>query len=127
MSTNNRKANKIMATTAINTKYGTFGVTDNGKGGTILSYNGHKICGFEKIAWWNKDAIENAIKANRKEIKERILKVKSSGVKVTEQNIVEVLEDARTLLGDRNNGYFSRRLTEILEHLGTSNTNGLYE
>jgi hypothetical protein len=45
----------------ITTKYGHFGVTDNGNNGTILSLNGNKVCEFPTISWWDKDNIEKAL------------------------------------------------------------------
>ena len=45
----------------ITTKYGHFGVTDNGNNGTILSMNGNKVCEFPTISWWDKDKLEKAL------------------------------------------------------------------
>lgn len=45
----------------ITTKYGLFGVTDNGNNGTILSVNGNKVCEFPTISWWDKDKLEKAL------------------------------------------------------------------
>lgn len=45
----------------ITTKYGHFGVTDNGNNGTILSLNGNRVCEFPAISWWDKDKLEKAL------------------------------------------------------------------
>lgn len=45
----------------ITTKYGHFGVTDNGSNGSILSLNGKKVCEFPTISWWDKDKLEKAL------------------------------------------------------------------
>lgn len=45
----------------ITTKYGHFGVTDNGNNGTIVSVNGNKVCEFPTISWWDKDKLEKAL------------------------------------------------------------------
>lgn len=45
----------------ITTKYGHFGVTDNGNNGTIVSVNNNKVCEFPTISWWDKDKLVKAL------------------------------------------------------------------
>lgn len=52
---------KYMINGYITTKYGVFGVTDNGSNGTILSVNSNKVYEFPTISWWDKDNIEKAL------------------------------------------------------------------
>lgn len=65
----------------IRTKFGTFDVTDNNNGGTIISLAGTKIAEFGKVSWWNVDSLENAIEQNIEIINERI-KQRNSGKSV---------------------------------------------
>ena len=56
----------------ISVKFGTFNVVENKENNGISIYNGdNKVLDIANINWWDKDAIENAMYAKEKLIKER--------------------------------------------------------
>ena len=73
----------------MNTKFGNFEVSDNGKGGAILSMSGVQIIQFPTTPWWNKDELLKRLDKNRKVVTQRISeKVGNVSVKQTIENVV---------------------------------------
>ena len=98
---------------AITTKYGVFEVSDNGNGGANLYVGGVKVCEFPKVAWWNKDAIENGIEQHHELIEKRIKERDTdNGVNVTRDNAKEVIGQLINVFGKEKNGFFASRLKQ---------------
>lgn len=102
----------------ITTKYGTFNVADNGKGGAIISVGNVKIAEFPKVSWWNWDSLENAIEQNIEEINKRIEeRVNNKSVTITKENALQVLEQLTQVLGNEEKGFYSSRIKQCMNKL----------
>ena len=83
---NNKNKLRIM-----NTKFGNFEVSDNGKGcGAVLKMNGVQIIQFPTTPWWDKDTILKRLDKNKKLVESRIAKnvAKETPKKQTLEDIV---------------------------------------
>ena len=101
---------------AIQTKYGEFNAVDNNNGGVTLFVGDKKIIEFPNVAWWNLDAIENAIEKNIELINKRIDE-RLNTLEVTRDNAAEVLEQLINVLGNEQKGFYSSRLKQCLNKL----------
>ena len=101
---------------AIQTKYGEFNAVDNNNGGVALFVGDKKIIEFPNVAWWNLDAIENAIEKNIELINKRIDE-RLNTLEVTRDNAAEVLEQLINVLGNEQKGVYSSRLKQCLNKL----------
>ena len=101
---------------AIQTKYGEFNAVDNNNGGVSLFVGDKKIIEFPNVAWWNLDAIENAIEKNIELINKRIDE-RLNTLEVTRDNAAEVLEQLINVLGNEQKGFYSSRLKQCLNKL----------
>ena len=101
---------------AIQTKYGEFNAVDNNNGGVALFVGDKKIIEFPNVAWWNLDAIENAIEKNIELINKRIDE-RLNTLEVTRDNAAEVLEQLINVLGNEQKGFYSSRLKQCLNKL----------
>ena len=101
---------------AIQTKYGEFNAVDNNNGGVALFVGDKKIIEFPNVAWWNLDAIENAIEKNIELINKRI-EERVNTLEVTRDNAAEVLEQLINVLGNEQKGFYSSRLKQCLNKL----------
>lgn len=101
---------------AIQTKYGEFNAVDNNNGGVALFVGDKKIIEFPNVAWWNLDAIENAIEKNIELINKRIDE-RLNTLEVTRDNAAEVLEQLINVLGNEQKGFYSSRLKPCLNKL----------
>ena len=102
----------------IQTKYGEFNAVDNNNGGVSLFVNDKKIIEFPNVAWWNLDAIENAIEKNieliNKHIEER---ANRTNVNITKDNALQVLEQLTQVLGNEQKGFYSSHLKQCINKL----------
>ena len=103
----------------INTKLGTFNVSDNGKNGAIISIAGIKIAEFPKVSWWNVDSLENAIEQNAEVITQRIAERvnNTKAVEITKDNALQTLEKLIEVLGNEEKGFYSSRLKQCINKL----------
>lgn len=79
------------------TKFGDFEVSDNGKGGAILSMSGVQIIQFPTTPWWDKDTLLKRLDKNKKLVEKRIAEKveKESPKKRTLENIVTDYKDLK--------------------------------
>lgn len=102
----------------IQTKYGEFNAVDNNNGGVALFVDDKKIIEFPNVAWWNLDAIENAIEKNIELINKRIEeRVDSKSVDITRENALQVLEQLIQVFGNEQKGFYSSRLKQCVNKL----------
>lgn len=101
---------------AIQTKYGEFNAVDNNNGGVALFVGDKKIIEFPNVAWWNLDAIENAIEKNI-ELINTLIDERLNTLEVTRDNAVEVLEQLINVLGNEQKGFYLSRLKQCLNKL----------
>ncbi len=79
------------------TKFGDFEVSDNGKGGAILSMSGVQIIQFPTTPWWDKDTLLKRLDKNKKLVEKRIAEKveKESPKKRTLEDIVTDYKDLK--------------------------------
>ena len=79
------------------TKFGDFEVSDNGKGGAILSMGGVQIIQFPTTPWWDKDTLLKRLDKNKKLVEKRIAEKveKESPKKGTIEDIVTDYKDLK--------------------------------
>jgi hypothetical protein len=78
------------------TKFGNFEVSDNGKGGVILSMKGVQIIQFPTTPWWDKDTMLKRLEKNKKVVEKRIAE-KFGKETPKEQTLEDIVTDYKEL------------------------------
>lgn len=99
----------------INTKIGTFTISDNGNNGTILLQNGEKIWEFPKTAWWNIDELTQKISEYKEAIVSKIQKIKKK--ETISNDPVQLLNKAKEALQGKEKGFYDCRIKQCLNRL----------
>lgn len=98
----------------IQTKYGVFGVEDNGNGGAKLYVGNNKVMEFPKLNWWNSDSLNDAIELNIETIRNNEKKQRNV---FSKEDAINTLEELTKVLGNEGKGFYSSRLKQCINKL----------
>lgn len=97
----------------IQTKYGSFGVGDNGNSGAELYVGNTKVMEFPKVKWWDADSLMDVIEKNIELIRKNEEKRKA----LTRSDAISTLEELAKVLGNEDKGFYSSRLKQCINRL----------
>lgn len=105
----------------ITTKYGSFGIENNGKNGAMVYVGKNKVAEFPRLNWWDADKVRDAIEMNIEMINRNLAKqTKTDAIKVTRDNAIEVFEQLASVLGNEEKGFYSSRIKQCINKLKTA-------